>query len=252
MELISENFLGKLYNNSPEEIKKIIRFFHRQLEHRRYRWIKNVYTKFGQEQRKYIFISIARFCQINRPINGYYFEFGCCNAKTMRMAWDCFRYLFDWTYVGFDSFEGLPEISEIDKQEIFKKGKLKIGEKDFIKIVTRHGMPRKKLITIKGFYNKSLTSETKNRLLPKKAAVVYIDCDLYDSTASVLNFVKDFLQQGTIMVFDDWNCFYGDPNRGEKRAFREFKEQNPDLIFEDFIQTNEAKAFIYLGEKGSQ
>ena len=89
-------------------------------------------------------------------------------------------------------------------------------------------------------------------MLPQKAAVVYIDCDLYSSTSCALNFAKDFFQKGTVLVFDDWFCFYGDPSKGERRAFHEFRAQNPDLIFEEYIQTNEAKAFIYLGTKNSK
>lgn len=252
-----KKILRTYYDNLPEYAKRIIRnlyikleviFIRRLYQRNKWKWIKEVYTKFGNEQKKYIFLSIARFCNINRPINGYYFEFGCHEANTMRMAYDYFHYLYDWTYVAFDSFEGLPEIQEIDKQEIWKKGKLKTTEAYFIRVVRRHGIPRKKLITVKGFYDVSLTSELKSGLLPMKAAVIYIDCDLYTSTVPVLGFIKDFLQKGTIIVFDDWNCFYGDPEKGERRAFREFKDKNPGLIFEDFVQTNEAKSFIFLGK----
>jgi hypothetical protein len=98
----------------------------------------------------------------------------------MRLAYDHFRHLFRWTYVAFDSFEGLPKIKEIDKQEIWEPGKLKTTEEEFIQIVTEHGMPRDKLITVPGFYNFSLNKKLQNDLLPQKAAVVYIDCDLYD------------------------------------------------------------------------
>ena len=49
-------------------------------------WVENEYTPFGQAQKKYIFMSIARFCHINRPIKGHYFEFGCHGANTMRLA----------------------------------------------------------------------------------------------------------------------------------------------------------------------
>lgn len=220
----------------------------RKWRSKRRKWISKVYSQFGKDQRKYIFLSIARFCHINRPISGYYFEFGSHEANTMRMAYDHFHYLFDWTYVAFDSFEGLPEISEVDKQKIWEKGKLKTSEEDFIRIVTQHGIPRNKLITVKGFYDVSLTDELKLKMLPVMAAVIYIDCDLYKSTVPVLSFIKDFLQRGTIIVFDDWNCFCGDPNKGERKAFREFREQNPDLLFEDFVQTNEAKSFIYHGK----
>jgi len=227
----------RYYDCSPEIVKKgarkLKKYIQKVVRNRRDNWIRNVYTKFGHDQVRYIFLSIARFCHINRPMNGYYFEFGSHEANTMRMA--------------FDSFEGLPEIAEIDEQEIWEKGKLKTTEGDFVRIVTKHGVPREKLITVKGFYDTSLDEQLKKKLLPAKAAVIYIDCDLYTSTVPVLNFVKDFLQRGTIVVFDDWNCFHGDPDKGERRAFREFRERHPELIFEDFIQTNEAKAFIFLG-----
>ena len=207
-------------------------------------WIRNVYTQFGQDQRWQIFMSIARFAHINRPIEGYYMEFGCHEANTMRKAYDCFHYLFDWIYVAFDSFEGLPEIAKIDKQEIWHKGKLKTEEKEFIRICLRHGIPGDRLITVKGFYEESLNDELKERFLPRKAAVIYIDCDLYKSTVPVLRFIADFLQKGTVIVFDDWNCFHGDPEKGEKRAFREFLERNPNSRFEQFVKTAEVQSFV--------
>ena len=222
---------------------------HPVYEYQKRRWIRDDFTGFGEFQRRNIFMTIASFWNVNRPVKGYYFEFGSYGANTMRMAYDSFRYLFDWTYVAFDSFEGLPEIPEIDKQEIWVKGNLSMTQEKFTRIMKRHGMPRDKLITIKGFYDYSLTDELKKRLLPKKAAVIYIDCDLYTSTVPVLDFIKDFLQKGTIIVFDDWNCFYGDPNRGEKKAFVEFLQRNPSLHFEDFLEVNIAKAFIFTGYK---
>lgn len=253
---MNKNSFKKIYNNLPPylqtiaktiwEISKYIPF---TSNNKREKWIRHVYEKFALEQRRHILLSCSRYCFINRPINGYYFEFGCHEANTMRLAWDTFKWLFDWKYIAFDSFEGLPEIQEIDKMEIWKKGKLKTTEEEFIKIVTRYGMPIKKLITAKGFYNESLNDNLKQKLLPTKAAIIYIDCDLYASTVLVLEFCKDFLQVGTIIVFDDWNCFYGDPERGERKAFAEFRAKYPQLIFEEFVATNEAKSFIFLGEK---
>jgi O-methyltransferase len=34
------------------------------------------------------------------------------------------------------------------------------------------------------------------------------------------------LQTGTVIAFDDWFCFKGDPGKGEQRAFREWLEKN--------------------------
>jgi O-methyltransferase len=220
-------------------------------DRRRHEWLEGPHEAFRARARQDIFMSISIFCFHNQPINGYYFEFGCHKARTMRLAWDMFHSLYDWTYVAFDSFEGLPEMDAADSMPMWKKGDLKTSETDFVNLVTQHGMPRERLKTVKGFYNESLTPALRDELLPQKAAVVYIDCDLYSSTVCALNFAKDFFQTGTVLIFDDWFCFYGDPTKGERRAFAEFRERNPELNFEDYIQTNEAKAFIYLGRKTS-
>lgn len=241
-----------IYRRLPSKYRKTVGRTYSKLpwsfDRKRERWIRKTYSSFGQESRREIFLSISRFCVINRPIEGYYFEFGSHEAKTMRMAYDTFRYLFDWTYVAFDSFEGLPAISPIDEQAIWQKGKLRTEERDFIELCIKHGIPRDRLITVKGFYEDTLNSETIRRFKPKRAAVAYIDCDLYESTVPVLRFLRHFLQRGTIIVFDDWNCFHGDPERGERRAFSEFLRENPGLRLEPFVSTAEAQSFICLEE----
>ena len=211
------------------------------------RWVSRAYMPHIRQQRLQIMLDIARFATANRPIDGYYMEFGSFGANTMRLAWKCFHHLFDWHYISFDSFEGLPEISEIDQQEIWQKGKLAMTEERFVRLCRRSGMPADRLTTVKGFYERSLTQQLKEKLLPRKAAVIYIDCDLYQSTVPALAFSKDFLQRGTIIVFDDWNCFHGDPERGERRAWREFLNAHPELRFEPFVQTGMQMSFIHLG-----
>jgi O-methyltransferase len=116
----------------------------------------------------------------------------------------------------------------------------------FVNIVTKSGMPKSKIKTVKGFYDDSLTPELAASLLPRKAAVIYVDCDLYKSTIPVLKFIVPFLQKGTVIVFDDWNCFYGDPAKGERKAWGEFLAENPRLVFEKFVSTNEAQSFVCI------
>lgn len=216
---------------------------------RRKAWFDGYYNRSNLFWREQLFIALTRFMHINRPYSGYYMEFGCHSGTTMRMAWKHFHWLIDLDYIAFDSFEGLPEIAEIDRMAIWSAGRLKTDERDFVEIVASGGMPRTKLRTVKGFFDKSLTPALAAELLPKKAAVIYIDCDLYESTVPVLKFCRDFLQPGTLIVFDDWNCFYGDPERGERRAFREFCEENPTFRFSEVTETPEAKVFCFLGKK---
>lgn len=208
------------------------------------KWIRKEYSALARADRKYLYMSAARFMNINRPIPGYYFEFGCHEANTMRDAWSSFRYLFDLHYVAFDSFEGLPDMEDFDKSSIFIAGNLATEENEFIRRVTSAGMPIEKLTTVKGFYNKTLNDELAEKLLPSKAAVIYIDCDLYESTVPVLKFIKRFLQKGTIIMFDDWNCYHADPNMGERRAWSEFLIANPNCEFVEYLSTGEAKSFV--------
>jgi hypothetical protein len=161
------------------------------------------------------------------------------------MAYDYFKF-FNLTYVAFDSFKGLPKIEEIDKVEIFQEGKLAFSKKEFERICKKKGIDDDKLIIIEGFYENSLNKELIDRLSLKKAAVIYIDCDLYTSTVPVLNFIVNFLQPGTLIFSDDWNCFCGDPERGQKKAFDKFKLKNPNLVFEEFISNGESKSFIFI------
>ena len=238
-----------ILNFFPSEISIKIKHYIKLVIDKKYRWSKNTYWSFGQENRLKIFLSIARFMNINRPIKGYYFEFGCNEANTFRMAYNTFKYLFDLKYVAFDSFEGLPKVEGIDKMEVFHEGKLKFDKNRFINLVKKEGIKDGELFVIKGFYEESLNKDLIDKLSPTKAAVIYIDCDLYTSTVSVLNFIKHFLQPGTIIVFDDWNCFYGDKMRGQKKAFSEFLNLNQNFVFEDFISDAESKSFIFISDK---
>jgi O-methyltransferase len=231
----------------PEPIKSPLRKVRPLIERLspRSRWLANEYLRFGFEQRRQIFLAIARFHHINRPMNGYYMEFGCHAANTVRLAWDNFRHLFDWDFICFDSFEGLPEIRDIDRQEIWSKGKLATAESAFRSMCEAHGIPRDRLVTVRGFYDQTLNAATRLSLL-KRAAVVYIDCDLYHSTVPVLEFVRHFLQDGTVIVFDDWNCFRANPQKGERKAWAEFRAKHPQLRFEPFLSTAEQQAFVFV------
>jgi hypothetical protein len=52
---------------------------------------------------------------------------------------------------------------------------------------------------VKGFYSESLSDSLKQRM--PKAGIIHIDVDLYSSTFSVIEFVKELLMVGTILIF---------------------------------------------------
>ena len=86
---------------------------------------------------------------------------------------------------------------------------------------------------VKGFYGNVLHTYQ----LPKnqKIALAYIDCDYYSSTVEVLNYLKDKLSHGTILSFDDWDCYFADNQRGQRLAFIEWsKKLKKKYTFEHF------------------
>ena len=213
-------------------------------------WFKK-FQNFNLKNREVFFLKVTSFLWTNRKdelSNGYYMEFGCFGCKTMTMCWSHTRHLFNLEYLAFDSFEGLPDIAPIDKQPIWKKGRLSMSEEEFKKIIFKQGMPNSRLKTIKGFYEKSLNKKLALKF-KKKATIIYIDCDLYKSTVPILKFIIPFLQKGTIIAFDDWNCFWGDKSKGQKKAWSEFCKKNRNLNFEPFFSDHHIMSYIFIGLK---
>ena len=87
------------------------------------------------------------------------------------------------------------------------------------------------LVTVPGWFEETCNEQTKLEHNMKKAAVVHIDCDLYSSTKTVLTFIESLLVDGTVIIFDDWYNFKGNPNLGEQRAFAEWSEDMTDWAF---------------------
>lgn len=213
-------------------------------------WLNGPYDENNWGERRRVLLATARFIFLNRPIDGYYFEFGGYRATTMRLAYDSLRHVADLHYVEFDSFQGLPEISGVDVQgSNWTPGRLAMGQDEFRSRCLEFGMPPERLSTVAGFYADTLTDELARSLLPVRAAVIYVDCDLYASTVPVLEFARPFLQVGTVLIFDDWFCFFGDPGRGERRAWGEFRSRYPRLRFEPFVGGHELQSFIFLGDR---
>jgi hypothetical protein len=133
-------------------------------------------------------------------------------------------------FFAFDSFEGLPTPSGVDAQSRdFVEGKFSCTEDEFKKIISARGVPLDKVTTVPGWFNESLNRDTLEKHNIRKAAVVYVDCDLYESAKSVLDFITPLLVDGSIIIFDDWYNFNGDPDLGEQKAYGEWLKMHPDI-----------------------
>jgi O-methyltransferase len=163
--------------------------------------------------------------------DGDYYEFGLYSGYTFWYAQhvstdDQMRF---W---GFDSFVGLPKPEGVDAETKFKTGDYACSLLEVEANLVKYGRDWARTTLIKGFYDQSLTPELRSATGMKSAAVILIDCDLYASTVPVLRFMTPLLQAGTVLLFDDYNCFEASNEKGERRAFAEFLAANPQWAAE--------------------
>lgn len=163
-----------------------------------------------------------------------YFEFGCHSGRTFSAAIRAASYLdlADAQFFAFDSFQGLPDVTTQD-DGVFTAGSFATPANEFVRLVkTMSGLRLPPQNIIEGFYETSLTAQLRERL--PTVGVVHIDVDLYSSTVAVLDFIKPLLVVGTVIIFDDWYCFPPGANKGEVRAFNEFRRANPGFGVEEW------------------
>lgn len=142
----------------------------------------------------------------------------------------------EYRLFAFDSFEGLPEIESIDKKGPFRKGDYSCTEHKFIDTLNEQGLDLERVVIVKGFYNNTLNDELRIKHNLRSARIIHIDCDLYESAKQVLEFATPIIQEGTIIIFDDWFQFHGNPDRGEARAFREWLDKNNQFHAVEFMR----------------
>lgn len=171
------------------------------------------------------------FKKINK-VSGDYLEFGLWRGKTFCYAARMKRRYkqHDLLLWGFDSFQGLPAVDD-KTDNIWSEGEFACSEDEFRKILAGRGVPSDAYRLIPGYYKDSLNDNTHRLMVGRKAAIVYIDCDLYDSTRQALEFLQRYLQNGTIICFDDFYNYKSSPFQGEQRALNEFVARNGGLRF---------------------
>lgn len=196
--------------------------------------------------------------QMINQVHGDYLEFGVFKGDRLTQAFETAEFitkrirrggdpylskastsnLEQMRFIGFDSFEGLPKANEIDKapgqEEWIGEGGFAATLDEVTRLMPRRGIQSGRIKLVKGWFNETLTPETKQNLGIKAVAVAYIDCDYYESAVPALEFITDLLVDGSIIIFDDWWIYRGRKDRGEQRAFYEWKEKH-NIQTQEFI-----------------
>ena len=169
-------------------------------------------------------------------VSGDIYEFGVLGGWTARLFAERMR---DIGHLGhlhlYDSFAGLPRDKHpvdaasydvtrgvwSDEMELPQSLRNDLGMpvEEHIACMLATIIPDERIHVSKGLFSDSLKLP-----VPTKAAIVHLDCDLYQSTLEVLDALDrdTALQDGTLLMFDDWNCNRGNPLFGQRRALQEF------------------------------
>jgi hypothetical protein len=148
-------------------------------------WLKSMSTTIPNLADRFaLFHEALRRVQGRKPI---YIEFGVYRGRTLRW-WSQHLTLPTARFVGFDSFEGLPE----NWQCYAPRGWFNAGGPP------KFNDPRVSLVV--GWFDQTLPSwEPPDH----DQLIVNIDCDLYTSTTCVLTWLERYLRSGTLVYFDD-------------------------------------------------
>lgn len=136
---------------------------------------------------------------------------------------------------GLDTFSGMPENSE--NNFIFRKGTF---QSDFNHVSKRLKKTGQDFILYKGLF-KDTSQKLNENLKNKKVVIANLDCDIYQSTKDSLDIIDEHLQMGSVLMFDDYNAFDANINKGQRKAFSEFKKHS-NWIFEPFLN------YMYCGK----
>jgi hypothetical protein len=137
------------------------------------------------------------------------------------------------TVHGFDSFEGLPTTSEPEDRgfsgDDWIPGSYRASYETLRQHCEREGYRNCRLHV--GYFEDTLTDAVLAELREAQPILVWIDCDLYSSSRTVMERLISILPTGCVIYFDDVEFNYGSRFTGQARLIHEINTGRfgPDL-----------------------
>lgn len=158
-----------------------------------------------------------------------YYEFGMYKGFSFWFAEQLAREYTDssFRFLGFDSFEGLPQPQLAAEARTFHEGDFRGTYQTVTGNLRRWRADFSRIQLHKGFYSDRFFEQLREKEQFPPISICLIDVDLYDSCVPVLEFIKEYLVEGSILLFDDYNQMGEDNNSGERRALIEFESRHP-------------------------
>jgi len=224
--------------------------------------------------RKFLYKSIGTFYRVDHVYdvimefkenyNGSFsiLEFGVADGYSFTKKLNAIRYLKMEDRIithGFDTFEGLPDLTEQADNALVKGAEWVKG--------TYHGRYEnllnycrskyKNFELHKGLFEETLTDEFLKSLLKRPPILIWIDCDYYSSTKAVFDKLIPYIPTGCVIYFDDIYFNFSSRFTGEMKAVWEINHgkfaEGIELVHDSELSWNSNRVyrFINLNQKSN-
>ena len=166
---------------------------------------------------------------------GLNLEFGVFGGDTINHS---AQLRTDLDFIGFDSFEGLPEDMDTGQKLVpataFDREGILPEVESNVKLV-------------KGWFDESIPTwlqeldGEESKVGKKKISYLNLDADIYSSTITVLNLINDIIVPGTMIRFDELSCW--------RYVFHEANPKNVQRVYFTNWEAHEWKAMNEWLEK---
>lgn len=165
-------------------------------------------------------------------VDGDYVEFGVFEGASFITAYECHTATngplgMRRRFFGFDSFEGLRFDEGEASHARLEPGRFATDRPTVEARVRRVLGDRVEWALVAGFIDETLTAEAVANRGIDRIAVAMFDLDLGEPTKLALDFVVPRLQPGSVLMFDEFFMFKGDPTLGEAGALATFQASHP-------------------------
>lgn len=192
------------------------------------------------------FVDVMFFLD-NEQVSGDVFEFGVGVGQSLASLSYChhenLKYWYGFEnddkikrrFVGFDTFTGLPDTEghprwykglfgrNYDNEHPQLKWDDPISPQSIYDAFDYLSLPKPTLH--QGLFDAVLPQVIHQY---QQAALIHIDCDLYQGTKFLLDTLVPLIQPGTFVLLDDYFCFKANPKQGEAGAFKDFLAENTE------------------------
>ncbi len=170
-------------------------------------------------------------------VPGDYVEFGVFEGTSFIAAFENDRRLRlpgvpARTFWGFDSFEGgFKYFDDRDRHPFFREGEFTSSYEQTRRRVSKHFGSKAQWKLVPGYFEQSLAGQTAPSMGINAIAVALVDCDLGTPARLALDFMQPALQNGSVLILDDYFAYRGSATTGVAGAFADFQAANPTLQF---------------------